>query len=168
MDLSIFRDIGIFSPIILFVLTIILLRNKTKFLQFFVAGFIFNNILNILLKLIFKHPRPSSDKKTIEIAIHNGYWVDFDKFGMPSGHAQNCGFCLAYIFFSLNNPFFTYLYLFITIITLFQRYLYKRHTILQLIIGLIIGSLVGYSTYFLANKFIVGNISLKKDDDAPI
>jgi membrane-associated phospholipid phosphatase len=162
------KYIGLYAPIILFFLTLILLRNKVNFLQFFVAGFILNNILNILLKLLFKHPRPSNDIKTLEIAVNNGVRIGFDKFGMPSGHAQNCGFCLTFIFLTLHNPFYTFLYHFITIVSLFQRYLFHNHSILQLFIGLIIGSLVGYSTYFLANKFIVGNITLKNDDDAPI
>ena len=47
--------IGLYAPIILFVLTIIILRNKTIFLQFFIAGFILNTILNIILKLIIKY-----------------------------------------------------------------------------------------------------------------
>ena len=161
------KYIGIYAPIILFFLTLILLRNKVNFLQFFVVGFILNNVLNILLKLLFKHPRPSDDIKTLEIAINNGSRISFDKFGMPSGHAQNCGFCFTFVFLVLQNPFYTYLYHFITFISLFQRYLFHNHTILQLIIGLIIGTFVGYFTYFLANKFIVGNTILKKDDDAP-
>jgi membrane-associated phospholipid phosphatase len=164
---TIFNYIGLYAPIFLFFLTFILLRNQTTYLHFFVAGFILNNVLNILLKLLFKQPRPSNDIKTLEIAVNNGVRIGFDKFGMPSGHAQNCGFCLTFIFLTLNNPFYTFLYHFITIVSLFQRYLFNNHTILQLFMGLIIGSLVGYSTYFLANKFIVGNIKLKKDDDAP-
>jgi membrane-associated phospholipid phosphatase len=168
MKNTIFNYIGLYAPIILFFLTLILLRNQITYLQFFVAGFILNNILNILLKLLFKHPRPSNDIKTLEIAVNNDVRIGFDKFGMPSGHAQNCGFCLTFIFLTLHNPFYTFLYHFITIVSLFQRYLFHNHSILQLFIGLIIGSLVGYSTYFLANKFIVGNITLKNDDDAPI
>jgi len=161
------KYIGLYAPIILFFLTLILLRNKVNFLQFFVVGFILNNVLNILLKLLFKQPRPSDNIKTLEISINNGSQIGFDKFGMPSGHAQNCGFCFTFVFLVLQSPFYTFLYHFITFISLFQRYLFHNHTILQLIIGLIIGSLVGYSTYFLANTFIVGNIKLKKDDDAP-
>lgn len=165
---TIFNYIGLYAPIFLFFLTFILLRNQTTYLHFFVAGFILNNVLNILLKLLFKQPRPSNDIKTLEIGIVNGARISFDKFGMPSGHAQNCGFCLTFIFLTLNNPFYTFLYLFITITSLFQRYLFKNHSIFQLIIGLFVGILFGYFTYLLANKFIIGNITLKKDDNAPM
>jgi len=127
-----------------------------------------NNILNIILKLFIKEPRPVDEQKNIEIGIVNGVRIGFDKFGMPSGHAQNCGFCLSFITLTLNDPFITGLYAIISTISLFQRYLYKNHTILQLGIGLAIGLGQGYLTYLIGNKYITGNIKMKKDDDAPL
>jgi membrane-associated phospholipid phosphatase len=139
-----------------------------RYLQFYLFGFIFNNLLNILLKLIIKQPRPTDDQKAIEIGVVNGARIGFDKFGMPSGHAQNCGFCLSFITMALNNPLITIIYLIISFISLIQRYMYNNHTCLQLIIGLIIGLLFGYMTYKIGNKYIVGKIIMKKDDYGPI
>ena len=156
--------IGLYAPIILFFLSLFLLRNMTKYLSFFVVGFIFNNILNIILKLLIKEPRPTTEQKAIEIGVVNGARIGFDKFGMPSGHAQNCGYCLVFIIMTLNNHFITTLYLLLSIISLFQRYLNNNHTILQLIIGLIVGTFFGCLTYNIANKYIMGNIKMKKDD----
>ena len=156
--------IGLYAPIILFFLSLFLLRNMTKYLSFFVVGFIFNNILNIVLKLLIKEPRPTTDQKAIEIGVVNGARIGFDKFGMPSGHAQNCGYCLVFIIMTLNNHFITTLYLLLSIISLFQRYLNNNHTILQLIIGLIVGTFFGCLTYNIANKYIMGHIKMKKDD----
>ena len=156
--------IGLYAPIILFSLSIFFLRNMYKYLYFFVIGFIFNNILNIVLKLLIKEPRPTTDQKAIEIGVVNGARIGFDKFGMPSGHAQNCGYCLVFIIMTLNNPFVTTLYLLLSVISLFQRYLNNNHTILQLFIGLIVGTLFAYLTYNVANKYIMGNIKMKKDD----
>ncbi len=155
--------IGYYGPIILFVLTLLLLRNMPKYLYFFVSGFILNNILNIILKLCIKHPRPNGDQKTIEIAVANGVRVGFDQFGMPSGHAQNCAYCLAFITMVLNNPMITMIYIVITMITLSQRYINSNHSILQLIVGLIIGIGMGYITYFFGNKYIMGPIKMKKE-----
>jgi hypothetical protein len=69
---------------------------------------------------------------------------------------------------TLNSPFITTLYSVITIISLFQRYLYNNHSILQLSIGIIVGSGFGYLTYLCANKYIAGNIKMKKDDYGPL
>lgn len=169
MELYLLRDyIGSLAPIILFVLSILLLRNMKTYLRFFVFGFILNNILNIILKLAIKEPRPTKDQKAIEIGVTNGARISFDKFGMPSGHAQNCGYCLAFITMTLNNPYITSLYTIITFNSLFQRYSYNNHTILQLIIGIIIGTTFGYLIYTFANKNIIGNIKMKKDDNGPL
>jgi membrane-associated phospholipid phosphatase len=169
MELYLLTDyIGSLAPIILFGLSLLLLRNMKIYLQFFVFGFILNNILNIILKLAIKEPRPTKDQKAIEIGVTNGARISFDKFGMPSGHAQNCGYCLAFITMTLNNPYITSLYTIITFNSLFQRYSYNNHTILQLIIGIIIGTTFGYLIYILANKNIIGNIKMKKDDNGPL
>lgn len=160
--------IGLYAPFILFFLSVLFLRNMKIFSQFFIFGFVLNNILNILLKLFIKEPRPTNDQKAIEIGVVNGARISFDKFGMPSGHAQNCGFCVSFITLVLNNPSITCLYLIITLISLLQRYLHNNHTILQLFIGISVGILVGYYTYIVSDKYIVGNIDIKPDDYGPV
>ena len=168
MYVYLLRDyIGLFAPVILFVLSLFLLRNNKKYLYFFFYGFILNNILNVILKVAIKEPRPTTEQKVIEIGIANGARISFDKFGMPSGHAQNCAYCLAFITMVLKDPFITAIYTIITFNTLFQRYLYNNHTILQLVIGCFIGLSFGYITYTIASKNIMGNIKMKKDDNAP-
>ena len=169
MDLYLLTNyIGLLAPVILFVLTVFLLRNMYNYLQFFVIGFILNNIFNIILKIAIKEPRPNDEQKKIEIGIVNGAYISFDKFGMPSGHAQNCGFCLSFITLVLNDLFITTLYASISIISLFQRYFHKMHSILQLATGLFVGILLGYLTYLFGNQYIMGNIKMKKDDNGPL
>lgn len=171
MDIYLLRDyIGLFAPAILFIFSLFFLRNMKTYLRFFIYGFILNNILNIILKLAIKEPRPSKDRKIIEIAITNGVQhprISFDKYGMPSGHAQNCGFCLAFITMVMNDPLITAIYAIFSSISLYQRYLYNNHTILQLTIGLSIGLVCGYITYVFGNKYIMGNTKMKKDDYGP-
>jgi membrane-associated phospholipid phosphatase len=169
MEFYLLREyIGLSAPIILLFLSIFLLRNKQKYLYFLFYGFILNNILNIILKVAIKEPRPTSEQKVIEIGITNRALISFDKFGMPSGNAQNCGYCLAFITMVLNDPFITGFYIVLIFNTLFQRYLYNNNSILQLVIGSFIGLFFGYSFYIIANKNIMGNIKMKKDDNAPL
>ena len=60
MDIYLFRDyIGVFAPVILFILTLFLLRNKKFYLTFFVSGFIFNNVLNNIESPVLKKSRVS-------------------------------------------------------------------------------------------------------------
>lgn len=166
ITLTIIRDyIGLLAPIILFVFTLLFLRNNTKYLLFFVFGTVLNNLLNVLLKFIIKEPRPTKDKTIIEICVANGERISFDKYGMPSGHAQNCGFVLAYTTPILQNTLITAIFILISFVSLFQRYLYSNHTILQLTVGLVVGIVVGYGSYFVASKYIRGQINQKPDDN---
>ena len=163
-----FDYLGLMAPIFLFICSIILLQNKIKYLQIYIIGSILNNILNAILKYAIKEPRPTKESRILEIAISNYKRVSFDKYGMPSAHAQNCGFNLAFITLVLNNSFITGLYLVISLISMYQRYKYLNHTILQLIVGFIIGSGLGYLFYICGRKYIAGNIKAKADDDAPL
>ena len=156
--------IGYLTPIIMLVTTAFLLRNKLNYLKIFFYGYIFNLVVNSLLKWFIKDPRPTNDWKILQLGITHHKRIGYEKYGMPSGHAQNCGFSLAFITLVFNNPFITTLYLIITLASLMQRYLYKNHTILQLIVGFIIGLFTGYVTYLCGSKYIMGNIKIKKDD----
>jgi hypothetical protein len=98
---------GLLAPIFLFLISIFILQNKTKYLQIYIVGFI------------------------------------------------------------LNNPFITGLYLVTTFISLYQRYKYFNHTILQLIIGTIVGLIMGYLVYYVGNKWIKGDLKMRPDDYAP-
>lgn len=160
--------IGYYSPVILLLISTILLRNSCKYLKYFLYGYIGTNIFNVILKAIIKEPRPSKDIKILELAIKNGHRLSFDKYGMPSGHAQICGFCLAFILLVFNDPYLTMVYTIITMITLYQRYQYNNHTIMQLIIGFIIGISTGVFVYYVGNNSIKGKIKLKPDDNGPI
>ena len=160
--------IGYYSPLILLVLSTLLLRNNCKYLKYFIYGYTGTNILNILLKLLIQQPRPTKDIKVLELAIKNGQRIGFDKYGMPSGHAQICGFCLAFIMLVFNEPYLTTAYLVIAIITMYQRYKYNNHTIMQLFVGFLLGLFTGVITYFLGNKAIKGKMKMKPDDNAPL
>lgn len=160
--------IGYYAPIILFALTIFLLRNMNTYLWGFIIGFALNNLLNVVLKLLIKEPRPTKDQKAIEIGIVNGARIGHDKFGMPSGHAQNCAYCLSYVTLVLNDPIITILYLVLTTISVIQRYLNHNHSALQLLVGSIIGIGFGYQMYMYTNKLIKGNIKMRKDDNGPL
>ncbi len=160
--------LGVYGPIILFFLTIFFLRKMKTYLYFFIIGFGLNNVINIVLKLLIKEPRPSKDQRAIEIGVVNGARIGFDKFGMPSGHAQNCTYCLWYITLALNDPIISILYLVLSTISVTQRYMNYNHTVLQLTVGSFIGAGFAYYMYMHTNKLIKGNIGMRKDDNGPL
>ena len=159
---KIFYIIGTTAPYTLFIISIFLLRNLKYYLFFYILGFSLNNLLNISLKLLIKEPRPQDDTKFIELL---GNRVGHDKYGMPSGHAQNCFFSLVYITLALNQPTITLFYIGMSFICIIQRYEYKNHTLIQLFFGSIVGILFAYLIYFFSGKFILGKVNGRKDDN---
>ena len=156
---KILDTIGTTAPYTLFIISVFLLRNLKYYLFFYILGFGLNNILNAGLKLLIREPRPRDDTKFIELI---GNRVGHDKYGMPSGHAQNCFFSLVYITLVLNQPMITLFFIGMSFISVVQRYEYKNHTLIQLFIGSIVGTLFAYLIYFFSGKFILGKLNYKK------
>lgn len=175
---NILNNIGIYGPIILFILSIILyihyLTTNNIFLSIlflYIIGAVCCSCINIGLKHIFKYPRPDNPNpalfysvKRFPIPIHNNGLHLYD-YGFPSGHAQSCLYTIVYFLLTLwyyilppfiskiNIPIlkwiaWTLLFFIITIITLFQRVISRRHSIIQVICGAIIGVIFGLLYYY--------------------
>lgn len=160
--------IGYLSPIIMLVTTLFLLRNKINYLKIFCVGYVCNIVVNSLLKWFLKQPRPVNDWKILQLGIAHTKRIGFDKYGMPSGHAQHCGFMLIFVTLVLNSPLVTGSYAILSIICLYQRYLYQNHTLLQVIVGFVVGLGVGYLFYEIGAKKLIGNIKMRPDDNGPL
>jgi len=172
--MSIFNNIGSYSPFYVWALSIYLLCDKQKLLFYYVIGFFVNMILNLVLKGIIQQPRPMEDINIFNLALGNGKrfifkdGIPYDVFGMPSGHAQTVLFSTAFVYFALRNNKILYIYLLISLITMGQRVAFNHHTISQVFMGAIAGAFFGYFAYYLCKENIRGHITEKKDDYGPI
>ena len=159
--------VGEYSYLILIITTLTLLYNKPTLYSYYIIGIIINSCLNITLKLIIREPRPLPLKKvTYNGAIAN--LTHFHTYGMPSGHAQITFFSTMYVWLACKNVKITLFYLAVSLITLYQRVKYNMHTVFQVIVGSIIGSLMGALTFLLFKKKIVGLLNFKSDDNFKI
>jgi membrane-associated phospholipid phosphatase len=171
---SILNKLGSYGPIILLLLTIVLLRDKMNLLFYYLLFYLIGIILNTVLKGFIQQPRPSIDNKTFNLMMKNKeryitkYGTPYDIFGMPSGHSQSVLFSTFFIYFALHNIKITFLFALISLNTLLQRVNENHHTILQVIIGSFVGILLSYIAYEMSKKNIVGKLTNKKDDYAPI
>jgi dolichyldiphosphatase len=169
MKISKYLDyIGFFGPVILFITTIFLLLHKQVFLWGYIIANIINIIFNIILKNLIKDPRPEQDPRLFKSAIENGKHLSIDKYGMPSGHSQSVGFSCTFIYFALYNFYYFLGYFIISIITMLQRFNSKNHTISQIIVGFLLGSLLGYISISICREYLKGKLREKKDDDCYI
>lgn len=115
-----------YSPIIVFLLKIFTVRQPDIF-----TGMLFVNILvNTVLKQIFKGKRP---KPTSE-------YGNLQKYGMPSGHSQLLWFM--YFYNKEKMKVVKYILLLFVISGSLYRIYSGKHTIIQTVIGGILGYLM--------------------------
>ena len=174
---QLFYYIGGNGPFILSIFSLLLLKNKRFFFDFYLFGVIANMFLNPWLKILIKQPRPSIDAKTYELAMkhmkHANYFnlISYDAvLGMPSGHSQSVFFSTAFIYFVFKNQESNIIlfYLLLSLITVVQRVYYKFHTINQIIAGGVIGVSFAYSIYYLASKKQKGLLKAREEENAAL
>ena len=143
--------IGYNGPIILFITSVVLLLSKKMIFVMYLTGYILNMGLNYLIKHLIQEPRPSKELHYFESdgseSNMNLKTLGAHEFGMPSGHAQNVGFSVAFVWMALHNMWITAAYTGLALNTMFQRVKYKNHTIMQVLVGGIVGSIFGYMCY---------------------
>jgi len=142
--------IGYMGPIITSVITLTTLLDKQKYLLSFIFGSIINNSLNEYLKNWIKQPRPHKPIPYIDDDLIKGAHI----YGMPSGHAQIVAFSTTFLYLTRGNRTLLLISLFIAILTLYQRWSFRRHTIEQLMVGIITGSSFAYLLFFTTKKYL--------------
>jgi len=171
---NLFNEVGTYAPIILGIFSLYLLWDKPNLFFYYIIGFFVNAMLNLILKGIFKQPRPLEDNTKFGLALKHGQrfifknGVPFDVFGMPSGHAQSTLFSTMFIYLALKKWNIVYIYLFFSFISMSQRVVYNYHTFFQVIVGAFVGAAFGYLIYSLTEKKIQNLIREKLDDFGPI
>ena len=164
--MDILDNTGLYGPHILGVSSLFILRNKPTWLIAYIAGYIVNILLNIILKLLFKHPRPD-ENLPVFYAKQNKGLIQYDRYGMPSGHAQSTLFSTVYIWFSTKNYWITLAYFFVSCLSIYHRLKYNSHDILQITVGAIIGIIIACITAIYVKRLIPGILRAKPDDNGP-
>jgi membrane-associated phospholipid phosphatase len=169
-----FLKIFAYGPFFLIILSWFLLWNKNTLFFYYTIGLFLDTILNLVLKGLFKQPRPSADPQKFNLAITHGKrflfkdGMPYDIFGMPSGHSQSVLFSTVFMYFALKDKKIIYIYAIISLLTMIQRIYSYNHTLFQTIVGAFIGSIVGYLMFFLSGQKLTGIITEKLDDFGPI
>jgi len=159
--------VGYYGPIILGVLSLFLLYPTKMYLIIYVLGFILNIVVNNILKQIIKQPRPKGDFDIHNPSKKHNYGHNpIQVYGMPSGHSQMVIFSTVYTYLVFKNIKLTLFYLLLSLNTIIQRVRYRNHTVMQVIVGSLVGGLVAYLVYNYASKKLVGKLKMKPDDNA--
>ena len=175
---SIFYNMGAYGPFILNIITWSLLWNNHTLFFYYTLGIIMDVLLNIVLKGFIQEPRPIFDSKKVSLAInHSKHFfyqngIPFAMFGMPSGHAQGVFFSTIFVYLALKNSDrrrkILFIYLIIIALTCYHRIHSMYHSISQVIVGALVGSLFAYFIFNMSQSKLKGFIREKPDDNGPI
>lgn len=158
------------TPFLLFGLALMVIGKRNVFFYYYVGGFLLNYLLNLGLKTVIKQPRPDSDVSWLRTMETHGHYVDPQLYGMPSGHAQESFFSLLFVYGLTQNQThereqkYIWIFLLLCFLVMCHRVLKRRHTVFQVLVGAVLGSVVGYGFYELASQQIKGKDTARVDD----
>jgi membrane-associated phospholipid phosphatase len=129
------------------------LNNKPIHCVFLVLGVLFNYALNPILKVLFPRPRPRDDPVVFRKKLASGKKPLLKDLGMPSLHSEIFSFILVFVAFSFKHSKKKWIngaMLFLCLFLLLKEYIIGEHSIEQLFVGLLIGTVTGCFFSFLA------------------
>lgn len=143
-------QIGFFGPFILIFINIYNLLSQPYYLIGYLVTLLMNSGVNKILKGIIREPRPEDSINITNLEVHNGA----DIYGMPSGHSQSVSFSTVFVYLVQKSTWLLLLNTIILMLTILQRWNYRKHTMVQLVAGSIVGVLVGSISYLTIKKMI--------------
>lgn len=97
-----------------FFLSIYWLYNKATYFNVYLIGFVMNFIFSYILKGIFKQPRPTDEQHLFAIEKIYRKNMSFERYGMPSGHAQMVFYSTGFIYLVFQDWYITGGYLLVS------------------------------------------------------
>lgn len=148
--MNIFDSVGFWGPVILNIMALFQLWKRSAYLYGYVIFILLNSLLNNVLKILIKEPRPADYNKYDD----PGNYTAMQKYGMPSGHSQSVIFTTTYLWLATQSVYLLFTGLFISMLTLYQRWKFKKHTIAQLMAGALVGSGFAYFATYIIKKYL--------------
>ena len=147
-------SIGYFGNNFSFVITCLLIYKHIPFLvSYLIFVYFFNTKINVLFKSYFNERRPKHPIKFLDEDHFNE-----TNLGMPSGHTQIASFSILYAYLVTKQIYpWIALMIVICIIIFVERYTHNNHSITQLVVGYIIGSILALIVFYFT-KWFIGNL----------
>ena len=165
MFVTIIYYLGQYGPLILMIIALGILYNQPYNMTAYIIGLFFNMLFNYILKGIIQQPRPSENYNTVLIESKYKSILNYNRFGMPSGHAQASLFTTTFLYLVTLNKHILAISVVSSLITMYQRIQYLYHTTIQVIVGSILGVCIAFIAFHYSKKNKKGLIKSKQDDN---
>lgn len=187
ISISAFGDNGIFY-VLVGILLIFFLKTRKVGYTLIIAALLTLLVNDLILKNIFDRTRPFQDPdlvvNLISVQNNNGvvYGIVPSSSSFPSGHtftafAAFTGILSLYIFDKEERKTYLLPMIFFGVLAIlmgFSRVLLSHHYFTDVLAGALIGSLFGFSSFFIIKyvtklvQFIIGKIKAKKENNSNV
>lgn len=142
---GLFHSLGKHAPFLIITYTGYQLVTIKPRLYGMLATVIISYIINVWLKSWLKHPRPDAN-----------IFADSEtqKYGMPSGHMQIYAAVSAFYWLSMRiHPTWEWIGIGgLMAVSAAERYVTRKHSVIQLVVGAVIGTVTGWATYLFTSS----------------
>jgi membrane-associated phospholipid phosphatase len=148
--------LGFFSEIILIIIVSILIHSNDLYFIVYLVAIVINGFFNRFLKRIIKETRPKNPIKFLDMEEFKNKKM----YGMPSGHSQNVFFSIVYLILTVYeniNVYLPWIYvcMLIGVLTIWERWIFHNHTLFQLLVGAVIGSIFAYMVVYIRDYILI-------------
>jgi membrane-associated phospholipid phosphatase len=135
--MNLIETVGYEGPNITLFITTIALLDQKKYLGSFILFYLVDYYIIGRMKIIIAEPRPKGylDKEYDD----GGKYEGISLYGMPSGHSALAWYSTVFLWLVKQSPHLLILDLAICFNTMYQRWAFKKHTIGQLAVGMLVG-----------------------------
>jgi membrane-associated phospholipid phosphatase len=150
--MNIVETIGYQGPYISLLITSVALLDQKKYLGSFILFYFVDYYIIGLLKQIIKEPRPKGylDKEYDDGGNYDG----IASYGMPSGHSAIVWYSTVFLWIVKQSPYLLIIELVICFNTMYQRWSYKKHSVVQIAVGMLVGGSIAWIAVLVTKRVL--------------
>lgn len=114
----------------------------------FVVGLVINGIVNHLLKMTIRAPRPNEDVRLFQMEKASGRPIETQRYGMPSHHAQMMLYMTVFLYLTFRNKWLLLISGLASLYVCFMRVKENKHTFWQVFVGAWVGGFIAAIVYY--------------------
>ena len=147
--------IGFFSELMVCIIVLSVIYAQIYEHLVYLIGFTIGTYFNRYLKNLIQDKRPN---KPVKFLASESFKTSGSNnfYGMPSGHSQHVSYSIMYLYLTTGEWYpWVFICIIIGILMFYERWLFRNHTLLQLVVGALVGIAFAYFVVYLRDLTVM-------------